>query len=835
MPLITSRVLTNTRNCSGFAALLLSIALTACGGADGTGSLGAGSSSAGTAHLASGRTVSVAQDGSSPQASTGTLKIAANVQQTSISGAVVTFSVSGAEDPTATQWSLAPDSPGSLSNTTGSTTQYVPPANGTAIGSGIVTVLATNGNATGSINISLSSSDTTSSGTQGATTTTPTSPQENTQTSSAQLVLLAGNDYGEGFADGTGSKARFAIPKGMARDARGNLYVADQYNYVVRKIAPDGTVSTLAGLPGAHGHADGKGTQARFAAPSGVAVDRDGNVYVSDTQDATVRRITPDGDVTTVLGAATPEGLPAPGGPGTIGLTRPAGMAFDDAGNLYVADAHTVRKVLPDGSVTVLAGRAGVTEIQDGPALQASFLSLEGLALDAAGNVYVVDSGVVLLNRFTNTFLQAAAVRKIGTDGMVTTIAGATGTSLPDVMGYADGVGTAARFSFPEGLGIDDAGNLYIADRGNHVIRKLSPDGKVTTVAGTPKVAGSEDGDASTARFNSPAAVVPATDGSLYVSESANHTIRRVVPGDGVTTVAGAAPRSGSSDGTRTSALFNGPLGLARDVSGTLYVADTGNQTIRRIGTDGMVTTWAGAAGQSGNANGPGSIARFNGASDVATDKKGNVFVADTFNSLVRRIDKDDVVSTFAEIGDPSAIATDHHGNVYVLNQYEQSVEKITPEGEVSVYIQPNTALVPVGSPFTNGLSQARDIALDKAGNLYVIDAVSAIRKYAPDGTMTLLAGAPFEIGVQDGTGTAARFNYPQSLTVDKDGNVYVADLRAIRKVTPDGVVTTVAGAIPNAGTTSLLNIHRPTRLVMTGRNTLAFTAGNGVFELRLP
>lgn len=159
MSLITHRVLTKTRSCFSFAALLLSIVLTACGGGDGTAPLGAGSSSsAGVAHLASGRTVSVAQDGNGQQASTATLKISANVQQTSPSGTVVTFSVSGVEDPIATQWSLAPGSPGSFSNTTGSTVQYSPPAAGTTTGSGIVTVIATNGSATGSINISLSSS-----------------------------------------------------------------------------------------------------------------------------------------------------------------------------------------------------------------------------------------------------------------------------------------------------------------------------------------------------------------------------------------------------------------------------------------------------------------------------------------------------------------------------------------------------------------------------------------------------------------------------------------------------------------------------------------------------
>jgi len=282
------------------------------------------------------------------------------------------------------------------------------------------------------------------------------------------ITTLAGSAGATGSTNGTGSGARFDSPFGVAVDGSGNVYVADSYNDVIRKITPDGAVTTLAGAVGQYASADGTGSSARFAAPIGIAVDGSGMVYVGDTYNDTIRKITPDGVVTTLAGSAGNAG--SVDGTGTAALFHsPAGVAVDGSGNVYVADANnsTIRKITPFGAVTTFAGSAGNTGNGDGTGSLARFYTPKAVAVDGTGNIYVADTG-------NNT------IRLITPTGVVTTFAGS------GAFGNFDGASSAAGFTAPTGVAVDGSGNVYVADNGDHSLRKISPvaGGVVTTLAG---------------------------------------------------------------------------------------------------------------------------------------------------------------------------------------------------------------------------------------------------------------------------------------------------------------------------------------------------------------
>ncbi|HZQ46792.1 MAG TPA: protein kinase, partial [Verrucomicrobiae bacterium] len=283
------------------------------------------------------------------------------------------------------------------------------------------------------------------------------------------FATLAGQAATKGSVDGVGTNAQFNVPSAVALDGLGNVYVADTANNTIRRITPDGTVSTLAGLAGSSGNTDGSSSSARFLAPFGIAADNAGNVYVADTANNTIRKITPTGVVSTLAGLAKYPGN-ADGTGDNARFRNPWSIAVDSAGNLYVADSSndTIRKITPGGATGTLAGLAGSHGSTDGIGSNARFWNPEGVAVDSAGNVYVADTGNNM-------------IRKITSNGMVTTLAGLAGSP-----GSADGTGSIARFSSPQGLAVDSAGNVYVADTDNSTIRKITPAGLVSTVAGQP-------------------------------------------------------------------------------------------------------------------------------------------------------------------------------------------------------------------------------------------------------------------------------------------------------------------------------------------------------------
>ena len=342
------------------------------------------------------------------------------------------------------------------------------------------------------------------------------------------FATLAGQPGTNGYAVGSGNAAQFFFPANVAVDSGGNVYVAGNATRDIRQVTPEGVVTTLAGnwqIPGAN---DGMGTNARFALPVGVAVDTTGNIYVADQANDNIREVTPVGAnwlVTTLAGKAQVSGTND--GTGTSArFNRPNALAVDSATNLYVADTlnFTIRKVTPVGTnwvVTTLAGLANVSGTNDGMGSAAQFNGALGIAVDSGGIIYVADTGSLTIRKITPQ----------GTNCLVTTIAG-----LAFVAGTNDGMACAARFNSPSGVAVDSAINLYVTDGANNTIRKMTPSGSnwiVTTLAGLGQVQGTNDGTGSAARFNYPWGVTMDSAGNLYVADSSSYTIRRGFPANG--------------------------------------------------------------------------------------------------------------------------------------------------------------------------------------------------------------------------------------------------------------------------------------------------------------
>jgi sugar lactone lactonase YvrE len=307
---------------------------------------------------------------------------------------------------------------------------------------------------------------------------------------------------------------KFNHSKGLVVDAGGNIYVANTFDQTIWRITPDGTAAVFAGKSGQMGSADGVGGAARFHYPEGLAVDTAGNIYVADSGNNTIRKITGDGAVTTLAGRAG-QGGSANGRGSAAQFNYPSGVAVDGLGNIFVADLRNalIRRVTPEGVVTTLAGSPGQTGSEDGVRDNARFDFPLYVAVDSADNVYVSD-------------IYNNAIRKVTPTGLVTTLAGQPAYDTSS----RDGMGKAARFNHPGGLALDAAGNIYVADVENETIRKITPMGMVTTIAGQVRQPGNLDGPGASAQFRQPMGLALGHDKNLYVMDLGNAVIRKGAP-----------------------------------------------------------------------------------------------------------------------------------------------------------------------------------------------------------------------------------------------------------------------------------------------------------------
>jgi len=345
--------------------------------------------------------------------------------------------------------------------------------------------------------------------------------------------------------------------------------------------------------------------------------------------------------VTTLAGTPLTSGTND--GPAATALfSDPTGLTLDTAGNLYICDNqnHAIRKLSTNGIVSTFAGQRGHSGSSDATGTNALFSNPSGIALGLNGLFYVTDTG-------NNT------IRCITTNGVTTTLAGTAGQS-----GATNATGKLARFNSPLGIAVDASGIIYVADTGNHLIRKITPAGAVTTLAGSPGVWGTNDGTGSATLFNGPVGIAIDGKTNLFVSDANNHTIRKITPAGVVTTWAGCPGVDGTTDATGNAALFRKPGDLKLDRNGTLYVVDSFNHTIRRITTNAAVSTIAGLAGNGGHADGLGSTARLFNPYGLATDHNGNLRISDTYNQTIR----------FAYAPITATMAQNPTGNGFIIN-----------------------------------------------------------------------------------------------------------------------------------------------------------------------
>jgi sugar lactone lactonase YvrE len=436
-----------------------------------------------------------------------------------------------------------------------------------------------------------------------------------------------------------------------------------------------------------------------------------------------------------------------------------------------------------------------------------------GAVYDKAGNLFVAEIG-------------NHVIRKFASNGAISVFAGQVGVS-----GSTNGTGTNALFYWPSAIAIDSNQNLYVADQGNNLIRKITPTGVVSTFAGS--TSGFTNANGILAQFNLPNGVAVDDSDNIFVADFSNHAIRKITPSGDVTTFAGGT--QGSTDGVGTAAKFYKPTAVAFDTLGNLFVTDSWNCSIRKITTDGTVTTFAG--GSYGNVNGVGTAAKFNWPYALSIDSSNNIYVADPEIHAIRQISSSAVVTTFAggtqgytnatgtsaQFNTPFGIAVDRLDNIIVLDSYNNSIRKISSLAEVTS-LYDNTSRDKDGTGRFAQFAYPTSLTSDRDGNIYIVDQNNyRIRKMSPSGVVTTLAGSTS--GNVDGVGTAAKFAGLSGITIDQLSNLYVTDTtnNNIRKITPDGTVTTLAGGTQGSadGTGSSAQFYSPRGIIADSENNL--------------
>jgi hypothetical protein len=456
------------------------------------------------------------------------------------------------------------------------------------------------------------------------------------------VTTVLGSSNDPRTVDGTGADARlYYYGQAMTADADGNIYLLEPG--VLRKVTPNGEVTTLAGAAGTSGHFDATGTAARFDNPKGITIGADGNLYVVDG-DHTIRKITSAGVVSTLAGQANNAG--ANNGTGSAAtFNYPAGIVARANGDLLVGDTNNyqIRQVTTAGVVSTYAGSPGSWGAANGIGAAAQFNGPYGIVANATGLMYVADTS-------------NHGLRVVTASGTVSTYSGYLGE---DEAGFADGPLAQARFSYPYMLQLDGGNTLWVLDQGGTAIRQVSPQGVVSTLV-------SPQSDS----FNGACSMTLDNDGNAYVGSSQSDTIIKVTAAGVVSTLAGSsgggislgagapvraatvrpssATRSNFADGTGSAAAFNEPCGLAADASGNVYVADSGNYAIRKVTPAGVVTTIAGNPGTQGSADGTGTGATFKSLGSMTISRSGNLYVAD--GSTIRKVTTAGVVTTVAGV-----------------------------------------------------------------------------------------------------------------------------------------------------------------------------------------
>ncbi len=619
------------------------------------------------------------------------------------------------------------------------------------------------------------------------------------------ITTIAGsNSKGDG---GPATAAIVPYAFDVAVDAAGNVFFSDAVNYTVRKVAIDGTITTIAGTGVGGFSGDGGPAVNAQLNPLSIAIDKAGNLFI--ISNARVRKVDTNGIITTVVG----NGQIGNSGDGGLAinaqLNAPSGLAVDANGNLYIADINnaSVRKVDTNGIISRVAG-TGVAGFSGdgGPAANARLRYPSGVVVDAAGNLYITDT-------------QNGRIRKVDIDGIITTVAGRGGEGASGDGGPA----TNALLNRPSDVTVDASGNLYIDDNFSYRIRKVASNGIITTVAGGTQGYGGDGGPATSASLNNTTGITIDSNGNLIFADA--RRVRKISTNGTITTIAGNGTISfGGDGGLATNANLLTPSGLTVDGAGNLYISDSGNNRIRKVSAEGIITTIAGNGVEylygTGD-NGPALNAAVYQPSFNALDGNGNLLIATGF--LVRKVTPAGMISTIAGnnagysgdggpatnagLGSAQGVAIDKMGNIYIAAG--SRIRRVDNNGIITTVVGTGVyGYSGDGGLAINANISPTSIAVDGIGNLYFSSEYfyqdrstyireHRIRKVDVNGIITTVVGggAP-GFGGDGGPATSAKINTPKGIKIDASGNLYFADAgnNRVRLVNVNGIITTIAG-----------------------------------------
>lgn len=543
--------------------------------------------------------------------------------------------------------------------------------------------------------------------------------------------------------------AQVASPFSLATDSSGNVFVLDITPGggvgVLRKVDAGGNLTVI--------------TDGGLSRPNGIATDAAGNLYVADSGGNRVRKITPSGAISTVAGSDTNDACTYSGDGGSAtsaGFCDPYGVAVDSAGNLYISEAGNsrIRKVNTAGIISTFAGNGNRGYSGDGGAATQAMISWPFGMAAAAGNLYFADS-------------QNHRVRQVTAAGIISTVAG--NSTINDT--GDGGAGSLATVNTPQAVALDAAGNLYIADTGNSRVRLVTAAGTISTFAGNGAYKTTGDGGAALqASMNSPASVVVDAAGNLLVSDASANRIRKITPGGTISTMAGRGLGFAGDGGPATAALLNMPLQIELDSGGNLYIADSSNGRIRKVDLMGTITTVAGGGTSDPGDGGLATAAVLRAPTGVAVDAAGNLYIAEALGQRIRRVSAGGVISTLASAYFPARLAVDSAGLLYVgipamsMARRDGGVTRINADGTQTSVAR--SFISPYG------------LAFDSAGTLYVSEGFAGqVMRVGTDLSNTPVAGngTPGFSG-DGGAATSAMLSSPQGLAFDPAGYLYVAD-----------------------------------------------------------
>ncbi|MBI4471634.1 MAG: hypothetical protein HY646_03135, partial [Acidobacteria bacterium] len=589
--------------------------------------------------------------------------------------------------------------------------------------------------------------------------------------------------------DGPSTAAALSAPSGVAVDIAGNLYIADTGNSRIRKVNANGIITTIAGNgdPGFSGE-DVAATSAALNFPWGVAVDPAGNVFVADSENDRIRKIAAGtGIITTVAGSGV-RGFGGDNGPATAAtLNFPEALAIDAAGRLLIVDTgnHRIRKVT-GATITTIAGTSTAGASGDGGAATAALLNEPGgIALDQSGNIYIADTS-------NHRIRQIAAAT-----GIITPVAG---SGQFDSFAGDNGSATAAKLYFPQNVAVDGSGNVVVVDTGNLRIRLVSAQtGIIKTKAGSGQRAFPGNNNAATAAaLGFPEGMTIDGGGNIYIADG--NQVRKVSAATGTITVVAGTGDPGFSiiAGAATAAMLSSPTGLAIDGNGNLYISDSGNHIIRKVDTaTGAISLVAGAgeAGFSGD-NGSALAARLNTPLGLVLDSNGNLFVSDAANNRIRTITNPDtnpvittvVGGTSSVLSFPTGLALHPSGDLLVADTLNSRIRSVvTATGAITTAAGSGTA----GFSGDNGAATSAalffpfGVAADSAGNIYIADTFNArVRRVGTNGVIRTVAGTGQVLSAgDDGAAAAASIFLPVGLRFDPSGNLYIIDAGIISRI----------------------------------------------------